>query len=622
MRLIGAFIITLLFGAVALTPSLSRAQDTGWVIDQFHADLTLQPDATIIVVESIDVDFGALQRHGIFRDLPDPASISPPSEPSSHVRVFSVSDGDGASVQFQQTPSNGALRLTIGDPNQTVSGVRHYRIAYTEPAPVVALPDHDEVRWNVNGPSWPVPTTSASASVRVQGHPAQQGLCYQGRYGSTETCTVDVREDHVDFATTRPVQPGEQLTVAVAVPKGVFPAAISASPFVPIAAPATTAHHRSWFASAFDVTPFTVGASLAALLAGVLVLAIGWWRTGRDRAYSSVYYLNKSPDEKPRPFLAARNVVVEYEPPENLRPAQVGMLLDERADQKDLTATIVDFAARGYVRITEGSSADRWIVFRVKDPDGLLPYERTVFDGMFVAGAECDLSDAPVEYTLALDRAEHQLYEEAVADGWFTANPESVRRRWFGAGAVLFIIGLAGAFVFGGLFGVGLVGLAAAGVGALMAASCSIMPKRTARGSELMRRCLGFRMYVETAEQSRQEFNEKENIFSAYLPYAIVFGSVHKWARAFRDVRVKDLAVDWYSGPAVGLASADFAVHMQAFSHCTRGVAPIVIPAAAATHGTHGWFGGGGGFGGGFGGGGGGGSAGGGGGGGGGGGSW
>ena len=55
--------------------------------------------------------------------------------------------------------------------------------------------------------------------------------------------------------------------------------------------------------------------------------------------------------------------------------------------------------------------------------------------------------------------------------------------------------------------------------------------------SEMLRRVLGFRLYIDTAEKDRQQFNERADIFATYLPYAIVFGCAEKWARVFRRSR-------------------------------------------------------------------------------------
>ena len=115
--------------------------------------------------EAIDVDFGALQKHGIFRDIPVQYGYD-----ASHDRLYgfenaSVVDGNGAPVTFKQSRNGANVRLQIGDANRTVSGKHSYRINYRIRDGLNAFPDHDELYWNVNGSAWQVPTSQVSALV-------------------------------------------------------------------------------------------------------------------------------------------------------------------------------------------------------------------------------------------------------------------------------------------------------------------------------------------------------------------------------------------------------------------------------------------------------------------------
>ena len=72
--------------------------------------------------------------------------------------------------------------------------------------------------------------------------------------------------------------------------------------------------------------------------------------------------------------LFEKNVsVVEFAPPEDLRPGQVGTLIDEEANTLDVSATIVDLAVRKYLVIEEIpktwmlGKAD-WNLRRLPDP--------------------------------------------------------------------------------------------------------------------------------------------------------------------------------------------------------------------------------------------------------------
>src|SRR5204863_7869576 len=44
---------------------------------------------------------------------------------------------------------------------------------------------------------------------------------------------------------------------------------------------------------------------------------------------------------------------VQFAPPDDIRPGQVGTLIDESANPLDATATILDLAVRGHLRIEE-----------------------------------------------------------------------------------------------------------------------------------------------------------------------------------------------------------------------------------------------------------------------------
>ncbi|MBI3589022.1 MAG: DUF2207 domain-containing protein [Candidatus Liptonbacteria bacterium] len=53
-----------------------------------------------------------------------------------------------------------------------------------------------------------------------------------------------------------------------------------------------------------------------------------------------------------------RTIVAEYEPPEHLKPAMAEIVTKEKLTNKNLTATIIDLAVRGYVKIEEDPSKD------------------------------------------------------------------------------------------------------------------------------------------------------------------------------------------------------------------------------------------------------------------------
>jgi hypothetical protein len=346
-----------------------------------------------------------------------------------------------------------------------------------------------------------------------------------------------------------------------------------------------------------EISTWTLVGAAIMTLAGLGFVALNWWRNGRDRIYTSIYYLSKNPAEETRPIFYRDAVVVEYTPPEKLAPAEMGLLLDARVDQKDVTATIIDLAVRGYLSIEEVVPPaflreGEWTIKRKRDPKDLAPHERILFKGLLGDREEVNLADLRSDYAGALYRAQRHLYEDSVKRGWFTANPESARASWGWRGIGVAMVAAIATIVAGATSGATIVGLPIVGAGLLIAATASWMPKRTARGSEMLRRVLGFRLYIETAEKDRQQFNERAGIFAAYLPYAIVFGCAEKWARVFGDLDTTEAVSTWYTGSA-GYGALTISHHLQGFSSCVaRGITTAAINVPAG-HGYSGFGGGG-----------------------------
>ena len=136
-----------------------------------------------------------------------------------------------------------------------------------------------------------------------------------------------------------------------------------------------------------------------------------------------------------------------------------------------------------------------------------------------------------------MSKVREQLMDDAMSKGWFARKP----------GTVKVLYGLLGILVLGG--GVALTILLAASThaallgvpvivaGILLLIAARWMPKRTAKGYAVLRHTLGFKRFIDESEKHRAEFAERANIFSEYLPYAVVFGATEKWAQGVRRPR-------------------------------------------------------------------------------------
>jgi uncharacterized membrane protein len=155
----------------------------------------------------------------------------------------------------------------------------------------------------------------------------------------------------------------------------------------------------------------------------------------------------------------------------------------------------------------------------------------------------------------------------------------------------------------------GLLGLAVVASGLVLLFVAPRMPARTAKGTAALAQAKGFREYLETAEADQIRFEEGEDIFSRYLPFAIVFGVTERWAKVFQDLAAsgRDIATpSWYVGNYYAAGAFNyyaFGSAMNEFSTETSGSIAAATPSSSGSSGF-----GGGGFSGGGGGGGGGGS--------------
>lgn len=119
----------------------------------------------------------------------------------------------------------------------------------------------------------------------------------------------------------------------------------------------------------------------------------------------------------------------------------------------------------------------------------------------------------------------------------------------------------------------------------------------------MVRRVFGFRRFIAESEAERARFAERANLFSEYLPYAVVFGVADKWAKAFEglEVATADATSRWYLS-SEPFTMARFSSALDSFAMNTAGTISAAAPSASS--GSSGFSSGGGSSGGGFGGGG------------------
>ena len=533
MRPRAAWGIALVLLALALPARAERILD-------FDVFLNLDASGNLAVEERIRWDFEGEQKHGIYREIPVDYERPGSSDYHIGVRVGRVTDGAGAALPVKTTSAGGYVRIRIGDPDRTVTGVHEYRIRYVVNRAVLFFDDHDELYWNATGTEWPVAIGHTEAHVTV---PKTDQVrielgCFTGGMGSTErACRGELVGPRSEFVATRRLDSREGMTVVVGVPKGV------------IAPPTAWQRFRWWLddtGGRWAVLPFAV----------LAMMSLAWRRFGRDPKIGEA-------------------IAVQYEPPPGFTPAEVGTIYDESADLDDVTSTILDLAIRGWIRIEEVEAA-RLLFFSMKDyrlvrlpdPAGqtLKPHEEKMLAGLFEFGVKDALvSDLREKFYTHLPGVQEAIYEE-LSGTVFAANPRTVRQVWNVIAIVVVIAGFVAAAPYGPVAAVAICASAA-----IMWVMGRAMPRRTRHGREAYERIAGLREFIRRVEADRLERlgGRTAGTFEKILPYAVVLGVADRWAHAFAGIYATPPT--WYVGSNHGLLDTNDLVRNVGRSMDTMG---------------------------------------------------
>ncbi|MGC1969653.1 MAG: DUF2207 domain-containing protein, partial [Candidatus Acidiferrales bacterium] len=208
--------------------------------------------------------------------------------------------------------------------------------------------------WNVTGNEWEARIEHASAMISLPaGVTGLHAISYSGPFGSrVQDAEVESRGNSVEFRSTHSLEFHEGLTAVVGWDKG----------FVhePTASQKILFILRSNWPIFIPVAVF-------------ILMFYWWWTSGRDPERDTI--------------------TAQYEPPDNLTPAECGSLVDNKVAMWDITATLVDLAVKGYITIEcQDQNLQLGIMqdymFHLKKPPGdwkdLKPHERQMLRGIFV----------------------------------------------------------------------------------------------------------------------------------------------------------------------------------------------------------------------------------------------
>ncbi len=587
-------ILAILFLALACVASAQG----GFRITDFGVQLKLDKDGTLHVQETIATTFDE-QHHGIFRDIPIHYETGKGVSRSLILDSISVTDERGNSRASKVTHEGQNLHIRIGSPDsyEPVGSPVIYVISYKSFGHMNWFDDdrawqpYAELYWNLTGDQWPVPIDKVHFTLDYPevGTKDVRARLFVGPYGSRNFQEVDGAKSAED----QNLQTKLNLTTHLL--NGEVDRELGAyeGTTLVVDLPSKTIDKPTFLQAAGLFLKANLGFTLP--IFALVAMFTFWAMFGKD------------PGKKP--------IAVQFEPPDGMTGPEVGTLLDERVDQRDLAAGVISLAVKGYVVIHPEETG---LVFKKrtatieikKDTPGeeLTDFERSLLTHLAAGGPMVDDVGLRTYVAPHLSELKSSLYSTMVARGYYIADPESVRTMWM-VGGVLVAGGLAVLTHFlsptkeivpsvvGGVLSA-----------IIVIAFAMLMPRRTSQGADAQRKVAGFQEFIRRARGKELDWQSKKDpsaqLFEEYLPHAVAFGLTREWAQAFEGIVLA--MPNWYAAPYgtpfyPGYFASDMVTITDGF-----GSAASTPPRSSGSSGGSSGFGGGGFSGGGFGGGGGG----------------
>lgn len=496
---------------VLLAGPAASAQAKDWRIDNVDVVLNVQENGDVIVDETYTYTFEGSFSF-VARDIPTRAwsGCTDIEVRDANGAVLPEGTGPGTFTTYERDGVR-SIEVNFSLADTTATWTYHYRAE----AAVLFFDEGDELRWYVFDAATAVPVAKARATVILPGSVPSANLTHaiEVGYGVQTSVTSPAASTMVYEAAGFP--PYTKFWIVTGFPKGTV--------------------EFTWTAdrvAAFVVPKLGFALPILVFLGMLLV----WRKRGRDE-----------------PAVMHANYVSE--PPSALPPGLAGALIDEKVDTKEVIATIIDLARRGYLEITDtekrGITRKTVTIFtRTRALDDLKGFEARVARALFDNKHPDQVTSDQLKnhFYTHVQPIISQVYEEVTKAGMFHVNPKRARNRWFGIGtAVAVVLALLNYIMYAadvtgwGWFMAGSV------VSVLIIwAFAPHMPQRTARGAQEQRRWEAFRNYLKDLTRFQDMESAREN-FEKYLPYAIAFGVEKDWARRFEGLTVS--SPDWYHPP-------------------------------------------------------------------------
>ncbi|MGW0929386.1 DUF2207 domain-containing protein [Streptomyces sp. NPDC002644] len=453
-------------------------------------------DDSARITEVIDYDFAGEDRHGIHRRIGGTGTGTPRDMTATL---------DGKPVPFTTTDTGvGGVRVRLGDPDGTLTGVHRYRLSYTLPGLVHA---GQGFSWDVNGLGWEVPAERVQVRITA---PARLESVVCTHYGTGGDGSCEMRQPtrgRLD-ADVSGLDEGEGVLLRAEVGRALTGGAAGAPPAEPAGRPAAPEHPGPVLAG--------LGAAAAAAAAALLTAALVRFAT-RARVEDADGGVRRRDLRR-----AAAAVKPSPVPPAGLTPAQAGILHAGRVRDEHRAAWLMSASRDGALTIT---GRKRPVLFRGARPgNGAAdPVTAEVLDLLFARRRKIGLGQYHRDFAAAwkLLRTRLDEWRSAGGEGLWTPRGDAYVRAARTVGAVAALTGTVLTAVMDARAG----WAAVAGAGLALLVLAGELRVRTARGAQLWLATEALRRHLADPGTPRTDRD---------TPWAVALGLAATWSAGHR----------------------------------------------------------------------------------------
>lgn len=502
---------------VAVAPDTSLG-GKHWDFERFDTDIQVNPDASLTIRETQVANFYG-SYHFLNRDLSAADAQVVGGKTYGRVRISDIQVYDLAGNPYDKDlwsveKISGGKRVHIEFEAQDEQ--MGWIVEYHMSGAIIYYDDYDRLYFNSVSSDRDVPIATSTTSVKLPEGTDMREVAtdtYVDSYNKPGSTDRGVDGDTLWWK-ARDVKAYTTYTIDVNFPKGV------------VAIP--------WqFRDSFLLVMLALAVLILLFSLGYMVWL--WRRKGRDVGGNDTE-------------------MVRYDPPPGLSPAMIGMLIKEKPLLKDISATIVDLARRGYLTIFEEGSGSifshKTYGFNRKNDaqEGLLGYEKELMDGLFESGDQVTEADLKNEFYTHVTTIQDGVTSEVMGKKLFFAEPAKVKKSFSFIGISIIVASLAFFLIVRAWWDLGWIWLLLPALllsGLIVMIVGRAMPRRTPEGSQAYEHAKGFKEYLVTAEKQELASMTADN-FQETLPYAMVLGVADVWAAKFADIFTTP--PEWFNG--------------------------------------------------------------------------